>query len=122
MHHARPARTALRALLLPLTAAVLASCNLPTVCTQELSVEVLPRDRSIRIGQEFTATATAVSCGGRERSPYTVAWTSRDPAVAGVDAATGRVQGLSSGTARIRAHEPHDAEAVWGEVRVTVTP
>jgi len=108
-------------LLTPLL--VLGSCGLlPTVCTLEFGVEVRPAERTVAVGGEFTATATAVTCGGRDRNPYQAVWVSSDAAVAEVNAQTGRVRGVAPGTARIRALDHPEAEWAWGEVAVTVTP
>jgi hypothetical protein len=104
--------------------AFLASCGawLPTACTSELGVDIQPRERTIWVGEEFTATSTGVSCGGRQRFPYSVSWSSTDPDVAEVDEISGRVRGLSEGSAVIRATERGSSPAFWGEVRVTVIP
>jgi uncharacterized protein YjdB len=110
------------AVLAPLLLA-LGSCGLlPTVCTLEFGVEVRPTQRTVPVGGEFTATATAVTCGGRDRSPYQAVWVSTNAAVAEVNAQTGRVRGVAPGTARIRALDHPDSEWAWGEVVVTVTP
>jgi uncharacterized protein YjdB len=102
----------------------LGSCGilLPIACTDELGVEIRPRERTLRVGQEFTATATGTSCGGRERFSYSVRWSSTAPDVAQVDSISGRVRASSAGIARIQAHEPGSSPALWGEVLVTVTP
>jgi hypothetical protein len=91
-------------------------------CTTELGVEIRPREQTMRVGQEFTAQATGISCGGRERFPYSVTWSSTDPGVAQVDATTGRVCGVSPGTARIQAHDVEGLGGRWGEIHVTVRP
>jgi hypothetical protein len=111
-------------LLLTLWLPGLASCGilLPTDCTQELGVEIRPSERGLRVGEEFTVTATGISCGGRQRFPYAVHWSSTNPAVVRVDSLSGRVRALSAGTARIQAHEPGVSPAFWGEVPVTVSP
>jgi uncharacterized protein (DUF58 family) len=124
MFRSRSSATFLRLLLITVFVPGLASCGVlvPTACTQELGVEVRPRDQTLSVGREFTATATGVSCGGRQRFPYAVRWHSTDPAVAQVDSLSGRVRALSVGTARIQAHEPGTRHAFWGEVLVNVTP
>jgi hypothetical protein len=113
-----------RLLLLVVLLPGLASCGVlvPNACTQELGVEIRPRERALRVGEEFTAAATGISCGGRQRFPYTVRWSSTEPEVVRVDSVSGRVRALSAGTARIQAHEPGSSPAVWGEVAVTVSP
>jgi uncharacterized protein YjdB len=122
MSRPRPPAAVLGSLVLALVAAGLTACSVPTVCTLEFGVEVTPTVRSLAVGQEFTANATGVSCGGRSRSEYTVRWESTAPAVASVDSITGRVRALAPGTATIEAREPAPEGSVWGGVRVTVTP
>lgn len=119
------ARLLIQILLLGFSgAAGFASCGvlLPTDCTSELGVQIRPAEWAIRVGQEFTPTATGTSCGGRQRFPYSVTWSSSDPAIATVVAGSGRVVALSVGTVRILAHDVDGGPGVLGEVRVTVTP
>lgn len=121
----RPAHLAALRLLFPaMCLPILASCGplIPTVCTQELGVELSPGDRTLRVGEAFTATATGVSCGGRERFPHTVRWASTAPEVASVDSITGRVLAVSAGTAHIQAREPGSTAGYWGEIVVSVAP
>jgi hypothetical protein len=114
--------TPLAALLAGVALLSLSSCGLlPTVCPSDFGVEVRPAGRVLAVGEEFTAEALALTCGGRNRAPYGAAWSSSDPSVASVDPGTGRVVGISPGRARIRAHETEGAEWWWGEVDVTVT-
>jgi uncharacterized protein YjdB len=123
MLRGRSSPAVLGLLLCTACSAGLASCGvlLPIACTQELGVEIRPRDRTLRVGQEFTATATGISCGGRQRFPYAVSWSSTEPEVVEVDSVTGWVRARSAGTARIQAHEPGSGTGFWGEVLVTVT-
>jgi hypothetical protein len=112
---------AMRPLALGVPLLFLGSCGLlPTVCTMEFGVEIRPAARSLAVGEEFTAQATGVSCGGRDRSPYAVTWISSDTTVASVHPESGRVRGVAPGTAEIRAHDHPDHAWWWGAVAVTV--
>jgi hypothetical protein len=71
-------------------------------CPADFAVQVEPGERTIAIGESFTATATAITCGGRDRAPYAAAWRSSNRQVAEVDA-SGRITGIADGTARITA-------------------
>lgn len=112
-------RSWLRFAPLLLSITVLTSCNLfgPFACTDELGVEVRPRERTIRVGESFTAEAIGTSCGGRERFPYAVEWRSADTTIARVNAQSGQVTGVTVGATSIGAYEQNQA---WGGVRVTV--
>ena len=117
----------MRRLLLPLAATfLLGGCEVLSplaVCTDELTVEIRPSSRTIRVGQGFTAQAIGISCGGRERKPLAVEWRSTDPAIARVDSGTGRVIAVAPGEARIGAHDHFGGQDMsWGSVRVRVYP
>jgi hypothetical protein len=102
----------------------LAACNLlaPVDCTTELGIEISPAERQLRVGQEFTARATGISCGGRQRFPYDAEWVSTDTAVVEVDARTGSARGVAPGTAFLHAHDPGSPSIPLGAVRVVVVP
>jgi uncharacterized protein YjdB len=103
----------------------LAGCGsfLPTACTDELGIQVEPERRTIRVGDTVQARAFGVTCGGREREPYTVAWRTANAGVVSVDGETGVITGLAPGTATVTAHEP-EVSADWdvGSVSVEVVP
>jgi uncharacterized protein YjdB len=103
----------------------LAGCGgiLPTACTDELGIEVEPEQRTIRVGETVQARAFGVTCGGRKRSPYTVAWRTANAGIVSVDPQSGVITGLAPGTATVTAHEP-EVSADWdvGRVAVQVVP
>jgi hypothetical protein len=100
------------------------SCNLlgPVDCTTELSIEISPREQQLRVGQEFTARATGITCGGRRSFAYGVAWVSTDTAVVRVDERTGTARGVAPGTAFLHAHDSESPAVPLGAVRVVVAP
>ena len=114
------------ALIAALAACSLARCGvLPTACTQELRVEVVPSEKTIRVGESFQAKAEGVSCGGRQRFAYEqpLAWRTADGSIVRVDSETGTITGLAPGTATVTAHEPTvSANWSYGSVQVTVRP
>jgi uncharacterized protein YjdB len=102
----------------------LAGCSgFPIACTDELGIEVEPAEKTIRVGETLQARAFGVTCGGREREPYTVAWRTGSPGIVRVDGETGVITGLAPGTATVTAHEP-EVSADWnvGSVSVRVVP
>jgi hypothetical protein len=113
-------------LVAALAACSLARCGvLPTACTQELRVEVVPAEKTIRVGESFQATAEGVSCGGRQRFAYDrpLAWRTADASIVQVDSETGTITGLAPGTATVTAHEPTvSADWSYGSVQVAVRP
>jgi uncharacterized protein YjdB len=99
----------------------LGGCRLlPTACTLELRTEVSPAERTIRVGESFTAQAFTVTCGGRDRERADVTWNTTDAAVVDVEAATGRITGKAPGTATVAAQEPSSA-LPYGSVTMHVT-
>ena len=107
--------------LLMAGAVALLGCREATVCPADLRVRVTPADRTVAVGESFTATAEAFGCGGTERLPETWVWTTVDVDVdvVEVDSLTGRITGRMPGTAfvgvRGRTYGPSGAG-----VRVTV--
>jgi hypothetical protein len=101
-----------------------AACNLlaPVDCTTELGIEISPREQRLRVGHEFTARATGITCGGRRRFAYDVAWVSTDTAVVRVDERSGTARGVAPGTAFLHAHDSEAPSVPLGAVRVVVAP
>lgn len=80
------------------------------------SVAVSPSSAPLIIGQSTTLTATARDAAGAALSGRTIAWNSEAPQVASVDA-TGRVTGVSAGSATITA----SSEGRQGSAAITVS-
>ncbi len=114
-----------RLLALPVLALGLSGCGsfLPTACTDELGIEIEPEQRTIRVGETLQARAFGVTCGGKKRSPYEVAWRTTNTGIVSVDGETGVITGLAPGTAAVTAHEPTvSADWAYGTVTVQVIP
>ena len=120
-----PEMLALR-LVAPLAAAaLLSSCNLTlpgTDCPADIGWEVRPSERTIRVGQSFTAEAFVITCGGRDKKRTAVMWRSSDPGVAQVDSLSGRVTGVAPGSVQVEAHDLPGQTGYWNPVRITVLP
>ena len=89
-------------------------------CTDELRVNISPRDTSVAIGAAFQAKVALSTCGGDKRLTDTFTWMSVDPAIARVGAADGRVTAVAPGETTIEV-----TGARYGEVatiRIAVTP
>ena len=85
------------------------------------SVGVTLAASSITVGATTQATAIAVDSSGGALTGRAVAWTTSNPAVATIDAATGVVSGISVGTTRITATcEGKSASAVLTVAAVPV--
>lgn len=108
-----------------LLALALTGCSRTTfepVCLGDFAVEVTPTERTIQVGQSFTAAATAVTCGGRRREPYTAAWRTTRRDVVEVEQ-NGRITGLRPGVAEVTVHDPTvSADWAWTRLTVTVVP
>ncbi len=100
--------------------AVLAACAaLPTeACTDELRIQLGPRDTTVPVGASYQARIGLSSCGGREHLSDSFAWTAADPAVVRVDASTGRVTALASGETHVDVSGQRYGRL--GSIRVTV--
>jgi Bacterial Ig-like domain (group 2) len=88
-------------------------------CTDELGVEIRPRERTIRVGESFQAQATGITCGGRKRWKMEMYWATVDTSIIRVDRG-GQVNGLKPGFAAVEAYEPPDTSFSWGSVQVRV--
>ncbi|HEX7981315.1 MAG TPA: Ig-like domain-containing protein [Gemmatimonadaceae bacterium] len=82
------------------------------------SVSVSPPALSLAVGQTASLSATVVDAGGNTVSNPSVAWSSRDPAVASVNPNTGVVTAVSVGSTTIDA----TSGGKKGSSTVTVTP
>lgn len=114
-----------RMLLAPAAALLLSGCNLPLVegdCPADIGWEVRPSERTLRVGESFTAEAFVVTCGGRDRKRAAVVWRSSAASVAQVDSLSGRVTGVAPGSVRVEAHAPAGQTGNWNPVQATVLP
>ena len=82
----------------------LSGCNTPTVCPSDLRLHVSPAERTIAVGESFTATAEALGCGGTRRLSEAWVWRVADTAVVRVDSLSGRITGRAPGSAFVEAH------------------
>jgi len=81
------------------------------------SVSIDQSDVELETGEQAALTATVSSQGGASTS---VTWSSSDPTIASVDAATGLVTGTGEGTAQVTASSVFDP-SMQDAVSVTVT-
>ena len=91
-----------------------------TDCTRELRVALSPRDTAIVVGESFTPRLALSSCGGREQLTDSSTWAAGDPAVVSVEAATGRITGLTPGATAVEV--AGDRYGRLGTVHVVVRP
>lgn len=89
-------------------------------CTDELRVQLSPRDTTVSVGSTFTATVSLSTCGGRERLADTFTYASTNPAATTVNATTGRVDAVGVGQADIVI--TGQRYGTVGRARVTVSP
>lgn len=84
-------------------AVVLGGCGVldPDLCTGDLSWRVTPTEANLAVGKSVIVEAEALGCGGREPLEEEMRWASEDPAVATVNAMTGRVTAEGAGTTKI---------------------
>jgi hypothetical protein len=85
--------------LLVVWAAGLLGCQDTMVCPSDLQMRVTPSERTIAVGESFTATAEALGCGGTQRLEETWTWGTRDTAIVAVEPASGRITGRAPGAA-----------------------
>jgi hypothetical protein len=86
---------------------VLGGCDLisPRACTSDLRWSVEPIESTLRVGQGFTAKAEAFGCGGRDRLPVDMRWSSSDAAVISVEERSGRVVAVGTGRAQVSGQD-----------------
>lgn len=113
-----------RVFILSAAALLVGGCDLilPADCPTDIGWEVRPQQRTVRVGESFTAEAFVLRCGGRDRERARVVWRSADPMVAQVDSVSGRVSGVAPGNTQVEARDPGGAPASWSPVPVTVLP
>jgi hypothetical protein len=98
-----------------LAAAAAAACNDVTGdCTDELRINLQPRDPTIAPGESFTAMIELSTCAGRERWRPEVVWRAQDTTVVRVDSLTGRVTGRAIGETQV---VPVERRAGGGETQ-----
>ena len=87
-------------------------------CPADLRWTVAPRDTVISIGQQFTIDFDLFGCAGTQQLTDSLTFTSANPAVASVGAASGVVMGMSAGATTIRARA--NRYAVFTDIPVQV--
>lgn len=103
--------------------AALSACSEPpsaTICTSELRVQLSPSDTSVPAGRAFTIGARLSGCSGKVQLEDVFTFDSTEPAVATVDATSGRVTAVTAGEARIAV--TGERYGSLGFVRVMVAP
>jgi hypothetical protein len=88
-------------------------------CTDELRIHLAPRDTSVVVGASFDARVSLSTCGGSKRVSDTFTWTSLDPGVVQVTAATGRVTAVAVGEATVEVVGARSGPV--GSIRIIVT-
>ena len=110
----------MRRLLLSTVTLCLVGTSCETPCTSELrGYSLAGAKASIRVGDTFTPSVRALTCGGRKQEDMSAffTWTSDAPTIASVDA-NGRVVGRAPGQTTIRAQ----AEDYSTSIPLSVTP
>ena len=87
-----------------------------TVAQRAASVTVIPAADTIAPGESLQLAAEAFDANGHPVGGAEFAWTSSDPAIAGVTPSTGLVVALAAGNVTITA----TAGGVWGTAAITV--
>ena len=105
--------------LLVIWTAGLLACQDTTVCPADLRMRVTPAERTIAVGESFTATAEALGCGGTRRLEETWTWGTEDTAVVTVESTSGRITGRAPGAAFVGVRGQRYGSLGAG-VRVTV--
>lgn len=89
-------------------------------CTQDLRTQVEPRNRTVRVGESYTAAASAWGCSGTRLLSDEWRYFAVDTAIARVDSVTGRVTARAVGTTDVGARGTRYGDAS-NRSRVTVT-
>lgn len=82
------------------------------------SVDIVPADTTIVVGETVELTATALSASGDPLDGRNAEWSTSNPDIATVDEASGEVTGVAEGTVKITA----EIEGKQGTADVTVDP
>jgi hypothetical protein len=104
-------------------ACLIAACDtagILGVCTDDLLSRVEPRNRTLRVGESYVATASAWGCSGTKRLADEWAFFVADTTIARVDSRTGRVTGRSVGAIDVGARGARYGDA-GNRSHVTVT-
>lgn len=79
-----------------------AGCGLvPTGCDADLRTRVSPTEKTLAVGERFTATLQFLGCGGTRSLSDVITWSATDTAVVRVDAASGLVTGRRAGQTHV---------------------
>lgn len=97
-------------------AVLLSSCELG--CDPSVTLQILPKDLSVRVGQSVTAEFLVGGCG--KRLNVTPFWSSDNPEIVAIDSLTGVLTGRSPGTAviNVRSLESPGAYRTSTSVRI----
>ena len=101
----------------------LGACSVPPFgrdCTDELRIQLAPRDTSVVVGASFQARVSLSTCGGSKRLSDTFTWSSLDPTVVQVIASTGRVTAVAIGETTVNVVGARYGPV--GGVRIMVAP
>ena len=102
-----------------LWAVILAGCNQAvSSCTEPGRFRISPDDIAVILGTSFVASAERFQCGNAVPLGERLTWRSLNPAIADVDAVTGRVTGKAVGPTAIIAAAERSGDL--GSVRVFV--
>lgn len=107
----------------PFVALALAACSVTPFgqdCTDELRIQLAPRDTSVGVGASFQAGVSLSTCGGSKRLSDTFTWSSLDPAVVQVIASTGRVTAVAPGETTVSVVGARYGPV--GDIRIIVAP
>ena len=103
---------------------LIAACDMVGIlggCTDDLLSRVDPRNRTLRVGESYVATASAWGCGGTKRLADEWEFFVADTTIARVDSRTGRVTARSVGATDVGARGAYYGDAP-NRSHVTVTP
>jgi hypothetical protein len=79
-----------------------AGCGLiPTGCDADLQMRVSPTERTLAVGESFTARLQFLGCGGTRPVSDVITWSATDTAVVRVDSTSGLVIGRRAGQTRV---------------------
>ena len=114
--------------VLPLSLAscllVLAACDPAAIfggCSDDLLTRVEPRTRTLRVGESYTAAASAWGCGGTKLLSDNWRYFAVDTTIARVDSLTGRVTARAVGTTDVGARGTRYGGSP-NRSQITVTP
>jgi hypothetical protein len=79
-----------------------AGCGLITTgCDADLGMRVSPTEKTLAVGESFTATLQFLGCGGTRSLRDVIIWSATDTAVVRVDSQSGLVTGRRAGQTQV---------------------